>query len=165
MRLDVVTDCRARAPLVMTSVPFALVGSVGLMAALGYNTSIAAYVGMIALVGIAAETASVMVVYLDQTFRRWREEGRLQAAEDLVPMALEAAVPRVRAIVMAVGMNILGLVPIMLSGGTGADVARRIASPMQGGLVSLTVLILFVIPVLYVVWRRFESRELWTRRA
>jgi Cu(I)/Ag(I) efflux system membrane protein CusA/SilA len=79
-------------------------------------------------------------------------------------MALEAAVPRVRAIVMAVGMNILGLVPIMLASGTGADVARRIASPMQGGLVSLTVLILFVIPVLYVVWRRFESQALWTER-
>jgi Cu(I)/Ag(I) efflux system membrane protein CusA/SilA len=147
--------------LVMTSVPFALVGSVGLMAALGYHTSIAAYVGMIALVGIAAETASVMVVYLDQTFRRWRDEGRLRTPEDLAPMALEAAAPRVRAIVMAVGMNILGLVPIMLASGTGADVAKRIASPMQGGLVSLTVLILFVIPVLYVVWRRFESRELW----
>jgi Cu(I)/Ag(I) efflux system membrane protein CusA/SilA len=153
-----------QALLVMTSVPFALVGSVGLMAALGYNTSIAAYVGMIALVGIAAETASVMVVYLDQTFRRWRDEGRLRVPEDLVPMALEAAVPRVRAIVMAVGMNILGLIPIMLSSGTGADVAKRIASPMQGGLVSLTILILFVIPVLYVVWRRFESRQLWTPR-
>jgi Cu(I)/Ag(I) efflux system membrane protein CusA/SilA len=153
-----------QALLVMTSVPVALVGSVGLMAALGYHTSIAAYVGMIALVGIAAETASVMVVYLDQTFRRWRDEGRLRTPEDLVPMALEAAVPRVRAIVMAVGMNILGLVPIMLASGTGADVAKRIASPMQGGLVSLTLLILFVIPVLYVVWRRFESRELWTPR-
>jgi Cu(I)/Ag(I) efflux system membrane protein CusA/SilA len=148
-----------QALLVMTSVPLTLVGSIALMAVLGYNTSVAAYVGMIALIGVAAETSSVMVVYLDQAFTLWRSEGRLRSPADLLPMALEACVPRARAIVMAVGMNILGLVPIMLSQGTGADVAKRIASPMQGGLVSLTVMTLFVIPAVYVIWRARQLRQ------
>jgi Cu(I)/Ag(I) efflux system membrane protein CusA/SilA len=151
-----------QALLVMSSVPLSLVGSIWLMAALGYNTSIAAYVGMIALIGVAAETASVMVVYLDEALLRWRAEGRLRGPGDLVEMALEAAVPRIRAIVMAVGMNILGLVPIMLASGIGADVAKRIASPMQGGLFSLTAMTLFVIPALYVVWRGAQLRGTWS---
>jgi Cu(I)/Ag(I) efflux system membrane protein CusA/SilA len=151
-----------QALLVMSSVPLSLVGSIWLMAALGYNTSIAAYVGMIALIGVAAETASVMVVYLDEALLRWRAEGRLRGPGDLVEMALEAAVPRLRAIVMAVGMNILGLVPIMLASGIGADVAKRIASPMQGGLFSLTAITLFVIPALYVAWRGAQLRGTWS---
>ncbi len=150
-----------QALLVMSAVPFALVGSVWWMSALGHNTSIAAYVGMIALVGVAAQTASIMVVYLDQAYAHWRKEGRLRQPSDLVPMAVEAATLRVRPILMTVGMNIAGLVPIMISTGTGADVAKRIASPMQGGLVSLMILTLFVIPALYVLWRRFEGRDLW----
>ncbi len=148
-----------QALLVMTSVPLSVVGSIWLMAALGHNTSIAAYVGMIALVGIAAETASVMVVYLDEVYQEWSDEGKLRDRTQLIPMALEACVPRVRAIVMAVGMNIFGLVPIMLATGTGSDVAQRIASPMQGGLVTLTVMTLFVIPALYVVWRGLQLRR------
>jgi len=151
----------AQALLVMTAVPLSLVGSIWLMAALGYNTSIAAYVGMIALIGVAAETASVMVVYLDETYARWHAEGRLRGPADLVEMGLEAAVPRIRAIAMAVGMNIVGLVPIMIAQGTGADVAKRIASPMQGGLVSLTVMTLFVIPAAYLVWRGRQLRKTW----
>jgi Cu(I)/Ag(I) efflux system membrane protein CusA/SilA len=152
-----------QALLVMSAVPFALVGSVWWMWALGHNTSIAAYVGMIALVGVAAETASIMVVYLDQAYAQWRKEGRLRQPSDLVPMAVEAATLRVRPILMTVGMNIAGLVPIMIATGTGADVAKRIASPMQGGLVSLMILTLFVIPALYVLWRRFEGRHLWRK--
>ena len=147
-----------QALLVMTAVPLSLVGSIWLMAALDYNTSIAAYVGMIALIGVAAETASVMVVYLDETHARWLAEGRLRTADDLVALAIEAAVPRIRAIVMAVGMNILGLVPIMLAEGTGADVAKRIASPMQGGLFSLVIMTLFAIPAVYVAWRARQLR-------
>jgi Cu(I)/Ag(I) efflux system membrane protein CusA/SilA len=150
-----------QALLVMTSVPLSLVGSIWLMAALGYNTSIAAWVGMIALIGVAAETASVMVVYLDETYASWLESGRLRTPADLVAMAVDAAVPRVRAIVMAIGMNILGLVPIMLAQGTGADIAKRIASPMQGGLVSLIVMTLFLIPVVYVAWRANQLEKAW----
>jgi Cu(I)/Ag(I) efflux system membrane protein CusA/SilA len=150
-----------QALLVMTSVPLSLVGSIWLMATLGHNTSIAAWVGMIALIGIAAETASVMVVYLDETYASWLESDRLRGPADLVAMALDAAVPRIRAIVMAIGMNILGLVPIMLAQGTGADVAKRIASPMQGGLFSLTVMTLFLIPVVYVGWRAGQLEKRW----
>ncbi len=150
-----------QALLVMSSVPFALVGAIWWMAALGFNTSIAAYVGMIALVGIAAETASVMVVYLDEGFRTWLEAGRLRTTADLVRLAVESAVLRVRPLLMTVLMNIVGLIPIMLSDGTGSDVAKRIASPMQGGLVSLTVLTLFVIPALWVVWRARQGRKTW----
>ncbi|MCK6438575.1 MAG: CusA/CzcA family heavy metal efflux RND transporter [Planctomycetes bacterium] len=150
-----------QALLVMTSVPFALVGSIWLMAAFGYNTSIAVYVGMIALVGVAAETASVMVMYLDQGFHAWRDAGKLRTPGELLPMAVESASLRVRPIVMTVGMNIIGLIPVMISDGTGADIAKRIAAPMWGGLVSLTILTLFIIPVLYVIWRRWQSRHLW----
>lgn len=147
-----------QALLVMASVPFALVGSIWLMWAVGFNTSIAVSVGMIALVGVAAETASIMVIYLDEGYRAWRSEGKLQSANDLVPMAVEAASLRVRPLLMTVGMNLVGLVPVMIATGTGADVAKRIAAPLWGGLVSLTLLTLFVIPVLYVLWRGLQHR-------
>jgi Cu(I)/Ag(I) efflux system membrane protein CusA/SilA len=151
--------------LVMSSVPFALVGSVWLLAALGYNTSIAVYVGMIALVGVAAETALVMVVYLDKAYSEWRAEGRLRTADDLIPMVVEAAALRIRPVSMMMLTNIAALIPIMLATGTGADVAKRIASPMWGGLISLTILTLFIVPVLYIVWRRWEGRSEWSEPA
>ncbi len=147
-----------QALLVMTSVPFALVGSIWLMALLGFNTSIAVYVGMIALVGVAAETASVMVVFLDEAWKEGLASGRLKAPADLVPLAIDAAVLRVRPVLMTVGMNIFGLLPIMLATGTGSDVAKRIATPMEGGLISLTILTLFIIPALYVIWRGRQLR-------
>ncbi len=111
---------------------------------------------MIALVGVAAETTSVMVVYLDEGYQAARHAGRLRTPADLLPVAVEAAAHRVRPLRMTVGTNVLGLMPIMLA--TGADVAKRIATPRQGGLVSLT---LFVIPALDVIWRRIEGRALW----
>ena len=151
----------SQALLVMSGVPFALVGAVWVMAAFGFNTSIAAYVGMIALVGMAAETATIMVVYLDQSFREWRESGKLRTPADLVPMALEAGTLRLRPIAMTMVTDIVALMPIMFASGTGADVAKRVASPMWGGLLSLGALTLFVIPALYVVWRRWQSRALW----
>ncbi len=154
-----------QALLVMTSVPFALVGAIWWMWSLGYNTSIAAYVGMIALVGVAAETASVMVVYLDEGYHAALAAGRLRKTRDLLEVAVEAATLRVRPLLMTVLMNIFGLIPIMMSNGTGSDVAKRIASPMQGGLVSLTVLTLFVIPALYVVWRSWQGRKTWRSAA
>jgi Cu(I)/Ag(I) efflux system membrane protein CusA/SilA len=141
----------------MLSVPFALVGSFWLLYALGFNTSIAVWVGMIALVGIAAETASVMVIYLEQAYERWQKEGRLRTKADLVACALDGAVLRVRPLLMTVGMNLVGLAPVMLATGSGADVMKRIASPMIGGLVSLLVLTLVIIPVAYVSFRAFEQ--------
>ena len=142
-----------QALLVMASVPFAAVGSVWLMWAARFNTSIAVWVGMIGLLGIAAETASIMVIYLDEGHQRWDQEGRLRSSGDLIDMAMESAVLRVRPVLMAVGMNIMGLIPVMFDTGIGSDVAKRIAAPLWGGLISLTLLTLIVIPALYVIWK------------
>ena len=139
--------------LVMCSVPFAAVGSIWLMWSAGFNTSIAVWVGMIALLGVAAETASVMVVYFEEGYATNRESGRLSTRGNLLVAAEDAATLRVRPLLMTVVMNILGLLPVMLDTGVGSDVAKRIAAPMWGGLLSLTLLTLFIIPVLYVIRR------------
>jgi Cu(I)/Ag(I) efflux system membrane protein CusA/SilA len=145
--------------LIMLSVPFAMVGSLWLLYVLDFNTSVAVWVGMIALIGIAAETASVMVIYLEEAHQRWQREGRLKNPADLVACALEGAVLRVRPLLMTVGMNLVGLTPVMLSKGTGADVMRRIAAPMVGGLVSLTILTLVIVPAAYVSLRAWGLRR------
>jgi Cu(I)/Ag(I) efflux system membrane protein CusA/SilA len=142
-----------QALLVLFAVPCAAMGSIWLLWALGFNTSVAVWVGVIGLLGIAAETASIMVIYLDEGFRRWSAEGRLRTADDLVAMTLEAASGRVRPLLMTVVMNLVGLLPVMVGTGIGADVAKRIAAPLWGGLLSLTLLTLAVIPALYVIWR------------
>jgi Cu(I)/Ag(I) efflux system membrane protein CusA/SilA len=139
--------------LVMTSVPFAVIGSFWLLYFLEFNTSIAVWVGMIALIGIAAETASVMVVYLQQAYERWMAEGRIRSTRDLIDCALDGAVLRVRPMLMTVGMNLVGLAPVMLSDGAGADVAQRIASPMIGGLITLLLMTLLIVPAAYVTTR------------
>jgi Cu(I)/Ag(I) efflux system membrane protein CusA/SilA len=139
--------------LVLLSVPFSVVGSVWLLFVLEFNTSIAVWVGMIALIGVAAETASVMVVYLEQAYQRWSAEGRIAGPADLVECALDGAVLRVRPLLMTVGMNLVGLAPVMLSDGAGADVMKRIASPMMGGLASLMLMTLVIVPVAYVSGR------------
>jgi Cu(I)/Ag(I) efflux system membrane protein CusA/SilA len=148
-----------QALLVLFSVPCAAMGSVWLLWALGFNTSVAVWVGLIGLLGIAAETASIMVIYLDEGYRRWQAEGRLHTAADLIEMALESGGQRVRPLLMTVLMNIVGLVPVMFGTGVGSDIAKRIAAPLWGGLVSLTLLTLAVIPALYVIWRERALRR------
>jgi Cu(I)/Ag(I) efflux system membrane protein CusA/SilA len=150
----------AQTLVVMLSVPFAAVGAIWLMYALGYNTSIAVWVGMIALLGIAAQTASIMVVYLDEGWAEWTMLGKIRSTRDLLEMAVEHGSSRVRPLLMAVGLNIAGLFPVMLSTGAGSDVAQRIAAPLWGGLVSLTALTLFVVPAVYVIWRSFKIASL-----
>jgi Cu(I)/Ag(I) efflux system membrane protein CusA/SilA len=145
--------------LVLLSVPFSVIGSFWLLFALRFNTSIAVWVGMIALIGVAAETASIMVVYLEQAYQRWSAEGRIQGPADLVACALDGAVLRVRPLLMTVGMNLVGLAPVMLSDGAGADVMKRIASPMIGGLASLAVMTLVIVPVVYVGGRALGLRH------
>ena len=141
--------------IVMSSVPFAAVGAVWALWLARFNTSIAVWVGMIALLGVAAETASVMVVYLDEAWQEGLSRGAFRRVEDLAERALEAASKRVRPLLMTVMTNVFGLLPILLDEGVGADVAKRIAAPMWGGLVSLTLLTLLVIPAVYVAWRSF----------
>ena len=148
----------AQALIVMTSVPFAAVGAIWTLWFARFNTSIAVWVGMIALLGVAAETASVMVVYLDDAWNDGRANGSLVTVNDLVAQSLEAGAKRVRPMLMTVLTNVFGLLPILLDTGVGSDVAKRIAAPMWGGLVSLTILTLLVIPAVYVVWRTFHLR-------
>ncbi len=145
--------------IVMLSVPFALVGGVWLLYLLDYNLSVAVWVGIIALVGVAAETGVVMLVYLDEAWHRRVIEGRTTYA-DLREAVIEGAVQRVRPKVMTVGTTIIGLMPIMVGIGTGSDVMKRIAAPMVGGLVTSAILTLAIIPAIYVIWKGWGlSRE------
>jgi copper/silver efflux system protein len=141
--------------IVMLGVPFAAVGAIWLLYAVKFNTSIAVWVGMIALLGVAAETTSVMVVYLDQAWKEGRASGAIANVDSLAAACVDAGSKRVRPLLMTVMTNIFGLLPVLLDDGVGADVAKRIAAPMWGGLVSLTALTLLVVPAIYVVWRSF----------
>jgi len=145
--------------IVMLSVPFAAVGGIWMLYVMDYNTSIAVWVGIIALLGTAAETAAIMVVYLDGGFAEWSRAGRINSTDDLIRMVVEHGSSRVRPLIMAVVLNILGIIPIMVSQGVGADIAQRIAAPLWGGLVSLTLLTLLVIPAIYVIWRSAAYRK------
>lgn len=139
--------------IVMMSVPFALIGGIWYLFLLGYNMSIAVWVGLIALAGVAAETGSIMIVYLDEAYARRKREGRMNSLTDLYDAVMEGAVQRLRPKLMTVGANIFGLMPVMLSVGTGADVMKRIAAPLIGGLTSSTILTLIVLPAIYTIWK------------
>ncbi|MEO5955748.1 MAG: efflux RND transporter permease subunit, partial [Nitrospiraceae bacterium] len=139
--------------IVLLSVPFAAIGAIWYLDYLGYNLSVAVWVGIIALAGVAAETGVVMLVYLDEAYERRVREGRMMTVHDLREAVMEGAVQRVRPKMMTVAAIIGGLLPIMWTTGTGADVMKRIAAPMIGGMVSSTILTLLVIPMLYALWR------------
>jgi len=139
--------------IVMMSVPFALIGGIWYLFLLGYNMSIAVWVGLIALAGVAAETGSIMIVYLDEAYVRRKAEGKMKTLADLYEAVMEGAVQRLRPKLMTVGANIFGLMPVMISVGTGADVMKRIAAPLIGGLTSSTVLTLVVLPAIYTIWK------------
>jgi Cu(I)/Ag(I) efflux system membrane protein CusA/SilA len=135
--------------IVMLSVPFALVGGVWLMWALGYNLSVAAAVGFIALAGVAAETGVVMLIYLDHAWIAQQKSAVTVRLADLYAAVMEGAVERVRPKMMTVTAIMAGLLPIMWSTGAGSEVMRRIAAPMVGGMISSTLLTLIVIPAIY----------------
>jgi Cu(I)/Ag(I) efflux system membrane protein CusA/SilA len=149
----------AKTTIVMLSVPFALVGGVWLIYLLHYNTSVAVWVGFIALAGVAAETGVVMIVYLDEVYERRLKEGKMTTAKDLYDAIIEGAVMRVRPKIMTVTAIMAGLLPIMWSRATGADLMKRIAAPMVGGMVTSTILTLIVIPVIYEMWRGWQMRH------
>lgn len=139
--------------IILLSVPFALVGSIWLLYLLNYNLSVAVWVGMIALAGLAAQTGVMMIIYLDAEHDRWKSEGKLRSLEDLKELIIEGAVKRVRPKMMTVMSTTMGLLPLMWSIGTGADMMKRIAAPMIGGLITSTVLTLVIIPVVYLIWK------------
>ena len=149
--------------IVMLSVPFALVGGIWLMWWLGYNVSVAAAVGFIALAGVAAETGVVMLIYLDHAWAaaqaKRAREGARPTAEDLYDAVMEGAVERVRPKMMTVVAIMAGLLPIMWGSGTGSEAMSRIAAPMVGGMISSTVLTLAVIPALYAMIKAWGLRD------
>jgi copper/silver efflux system protein len=144
--------------LVLSSLPFALAGSVGLLALMDYNLSTAVWVGLIAVAGVAAETGIVMVVYLDEAFTRYAKEGRIQKPDDVDAAVVEGAAARVRPLVMTVATTVLGLLPLLWEAGVGADVSARTAAPVVGGLWSCMILTLLVLPAAYAIWRRHQVR-------
>jgi Cu(I)/Ag(I) efflux system membrane protein CusA/SilA len=143
----------AKSLIVLLSVPFAAIGAIWYLDYLSYHLSVAVWVGIIALAGVAAETGVVMLVYLDEAYERRMHEGRMTTVHDLREAIMEGAVQRVRPKMMTVAAIMGGLLPIMWTTGAGADVMKRIAAPMIGGMVSSTILTLLVIPVLYGLWR------------
>jgi Cu(I)/Ag(I) efflux system membrane protein CusA/SilA len=145
--------------IVLASVPFALVGSIWLMAILHYNLSTAVWVGIIALVGLAAQTGVVMVVYCDSSYHKFKAQGRIRDLDDIVEATLEGSVQRVRPKLMTVATMMIGLVPLLWSQGAGADVMKRVAAPMVGGLFTSAFLTLEIIPVVYTYWRYAQLRR------
>ena len=141
------------------TIVFAPIGGVWLMYLAGFNMSVAAGVGFIALSGLAAETGVVMIVYLDEAYERFRSEGRMGSAADLKAAITEGAVDRVRPKLMTVATTMIGLLPIMYGTETGTRVMKRIAAPMVGGLISSTALTLILIPALYLLWKGFLLRR------
>jgi Cu(I)/Ag(I) efflux system membrane protein CusA/SilA len=142
--------------IVLLAVPFSLVGAFWLLYLLGYNMSVAVWVGLIALAGLDAETGVVMLLYLDQAWEKYSAEGRMNTISDLNAAIKEGAVQRIRPKIMTVSAILFGLVPILWSPVTqaGADVMKRIATPMIGGVLTSAILELLIYPVVFLIWKR-----------
>jgi Cu(I)/Ag(I) efflux system membrane protein CusA/SilA len=139
--------------IVLLAVPFSLVGSFWLLYLMGYNLSIAVWVGIIALAGLDAETGVVMLLYLDMAYERWKKDGRLKAPADLREAVMDGAVKRIRPKIMTVSVILAGLLPILFSTGAGSDIMKRIAAPMIGGVVTSTILELLIYPSIFYLWK------------
>ncbi|MCX6551484.1 MAG: CusA/CzcA family heavy metal efflux RND transporter, partial [Acidobacteria bacterium] len=148
------TKSAFKAAVVMLAVPFSVVGAVWLMYVLGYNVSIAAWVGMIALMGLDAETGVFMLLFLDLSYDEAKREGRLQTLAQLKSAIIHGAVKRIRPKMMTVMAAMMGLMPIMWSLGTGSDVMKRVAAPMVGGLATSFAMELLVYPAIYLLWKQ-----------
>lgn len=146
--------------IVLLAVPFSLAGSFWLLYLLGYNLSTAVWVGLIALAGLDAETGIVMLLYLELANEKWKKEGRLNTIQDLKDSVMYGAVKRIRPKIMTVGTTFVGLLPILFSHGAGADVMKRIAAPMVGGLITSMLLELIVYPAIYMILRERELKKL-----
>lgn len=140
--------------IVMSALPFSLIGSIWLLAALDYNLSVAVAVGMIAVAGLSVELGLLMMLYLDLAWKRRPHDGMLTTTDDLSDSIVEGASQRIRPMLMTGLALFMGLVPIMYSTGSGADVMKRIAAPMLGGVGSSLILVLVVFPAIFYLWRR-----------
>jgi len=156
--LYISTRSVVRTLIVLLTVPFSLVGAFWLLYLLGYNMSVAVWVGLIALAGVSAETGVVMLLYLDHAWDKYKADGRMNNMRDLHDAVMEGAVQRIRPKIMTVCAILFGLLPIMWSPTlqAGADVMKRIATPMIGGIITSAILELLLFPVIYVAWRKRE---------
>jgi len=153
----------AETAMVLLSVPFALVGSFWMLDLCDYHLSTAVWIGIIAVVGLAAQTGVVMVVYIDEAYLRRKRAGLIRSLDDIAEAHLEGTVQRLRPKLMTVGTMLAGLLPLLWATSSGADVMKRIAAPMVGGLISSAFLTLEIIPVVYTYWR--AEQLLWERAA
>jgi Cu(I)/Ag(I) efflux system membrane protein CusA/SilA len=161
MLIYISTRSVIKTAIVLLAVPFSLIGAFWLLYLLGYNMSVAVWVGLIALAGLDAETGVVMLLYLDHAWEKFRAEGRMNNMKDLHDAVIEGAVSRVRPKIMAVSAILFGLLPIMWSPAmqAGADVMKRIATPMIGGVITSAFLNLLIYPVIYVIWKKRGLKE------
>ncbi|HEY7374267.1 MAG TPA: efflux RND transporter permease subunit [Polyangia bacterium] len=151
----------AEVAIVLMSIPFALIGSVWLLWLLDYRVSTAVKVGLIALIGLAAQTGIVMIVYINQAFARRKAEGRINNLADIIAAHMEGTVQRVRPKLMTVSTMLIGLAPLLWASSSGADVMKRIAAPMVGGVLTSAFLTLEIIPVVITYYR--HEQLLWER--
>jgi Cu(I)/Ag(I) efflux system membrane protein CusA/SilA len=154
------TRSAIKTAIVMLAVPFSLVGAIGILALLHYNLSVAVWVGIIALAGLDAETGVVMLLYLDLAYDDWKKRGLMTNLAHLRDAIYHGAVKRVRPKAMTACVIVAGLAPILWSHGAGADVMKRIATPMVGGVMTSTLMELLVYPAIYYLWRSRSIRRL-----
>ena len=145
--------------IIFIALPLSLVGCFWYLYLLGYHMSVAVWVGVIALAGISAETGVVMLLYLDLAYEDWKAKGRMNTHGDLVEAIHFGAVKRIRPKIMTIAVIIAGLIPIMWSHGAGADVMKRIAAPMIGGVITSGLMELLVFPVIYFLWRGLKLEK------
>ena len=151
-----------RVAVVLLAVPFSLIGAFWILFGLGYNMSLAVWVGIIALLGVDAETGQVMLLYLDTTFDRFKAEGRMRDEKDLFEAIYEGAVKRIRPKTMTVATDMIGLLPLMWAAGTGGEVTRRLVAPLIGGITVSFLMELLIYPLIFFLWKRRQLRREWS---
>jgi Cu(I)/Ag(I) efflux system membrane protein CusA/SilA len=152
-----------RVGVVMLAVPFSMIGAFWFLWALDYNMSLAVWVGIIALLGVDAETGQVMLLYLDTTYDKFVKAGRMRDRYDLIAAVHEGAVKRIRPKTMTVATDMIGLLPLLWATGTGADVTRRLVAPLIGGITVSFIMELLVHPVIFYLYKRWQHRHEWAR--
>ena len=159
MLLYLNTQSMTKTAIVFLAVPFSAIGAIWLLYALNYNISVAVWVGLIALLGVDAETGIFMLMYLDMSYERAKSEGHLNTVNDLKEAIVHGAVKRVRPKFMTVSADFIGLIPVMWSIGVGSDIMKRIAAPLVGGLFTSFIMELLVYPPIYLIWRRWSLKK------
>jgi Cu(I)/Ag(I) efflux system membrane protein CusA/SilA len=154
------TQSLVKVGIILLAIPFSLIGAIWLLYLLDYNLSVGVFVGIIALAGLDAETGAIMLLYLDISHDERKAQGRLNTYEDLKEVVMHGAVQRLRPKLMTILANIFGLFPVMWATGTGAEVAKRIAAPLVGGVTTSFLLELLIYPAIYLLWKwHFEVKK------